>query len=334
MATAAPGMTHGSYCDKRQEEAAQRRFREVHFHRFVLGSRSNVHGACLLRSQLPVRLPRPHTMQLRYDHPPPGVGYRRLSVPDWSEDIDHATYGRMVLEHRRSAMAEIKDECEKTARCILMSKDVVRTHVAVATQSGLLFFVAGFGYWNVLDIDLKLKNESCVGVKVFEAMVDNTEDVEAALADSQGDTSFETTAEARVRQKEGPVQRAIGLPVTVIALTTYVKNMDGKKADGSSAGTYRLYALGAESLPAVSQEFIDKHAINAQEAKIGPKQSTRESSVDTARAKSGPADDSPTNNIAASIATVEAARSKSLPSQLEPGASETTGIVDSSDAAS
>ncbi|KAJ1645840.1 hypothetical protein LPJ64_002595, partial [Coemansia asiatica] len=231
----------GGHFTKSPEETTQSRFREVHFHRFVLGSRSNVHGACLLRSRLPVRLPRPHTMQLRYDHPPPGVGYRRLTVPEWSEDIDQATFERMVLEHRRLALAHINDECEKTAKCIKANKDVTRTHVAVATQSGLLFFVAGFGYWNVLDIDLKLKNESCVGVKAFETMVDRDgeDEDDPVLQETQEKLAgSENSADTSDKQKEGPSQRAKGLPVTVIALTTYVKgSADGKKPDNSSSSS-------------------------------------------------------------------------------------------------
>ncbi|KAJ1816986.1 hypothetical protein LPJ56_002188, partial [Coemansia sp. RSA 2599] len=351
-ASAGPGAAQSGHYAKGPEEASQRRFREVHYHRFVLGSRSNVHGACLLRSRLPVRLPRPHTMQLRYDHPPPGVGYRRLAVPDWGVDIDQATYERMVLEHRRSALAQIGDECEKTAKCIAANKDVVRAHVAVATQSGLLFFVAGFGYWNVLDIDLKLKNESCVGVKVFETMVD---EAEAEAEDKDADSSEEAQAgsgtEADAETKDRPVadehehehepaQRAKGLPVMVIALTTYVKGpaADGKKPDGGGAGTYRLYALGAESLPAVPQDFIDKHAIKTAGVKIGPKQSAKGGTAagTASRAKSGPADNSPTNSdMAASLAAVDIARSKSLPSQLEPGSLQAAslGLSSGSDAA-
>ncbi|KAJ2798985.1 hypothetical protein H4R20_004617, partial [Coemansia guatemalensis] len=90
--------------ERRGTEQSARRFREVHYHRFPLGARSNIHGTCLLRSQLPVRLPRPHTMQQIYGHPPPGVGYRRGAA---------ATAGSSAAEQAaqmRAVAAEIRDE--------------------------------------------------------------------------------------------------------------------------------------------------------------------------------------------------------------------------------
>ncbi|KAJ2375123.1 hypothetical protein IW150_002723, partial [Coemansia sp. RSA 2607] len=220
------------------QHTTQRRFREIHFHRFVLGTRSNVHGACLLRSRLPVRLPRPHTMQQRYDHPPPGVGYRRLGGRAGGTDTEADTASDAGTgagadataaateaareQQRQAAVAAIRDECARTAQCMAQGKDAARTHVIVATQRGLLFFVAGFGYWNVLDVDLRLRGEACVGVKAFEAATPGA-----------------------------------ALPVLVVALTTYVKGA------GDGGGTYRLYALGAESLAPVSQAFLAQHALDS-----------------------------------------------------------------------
>ncbi|KAJ2783356.1 hypothetical protein GGI15_002618 [Coemansia interrupta] len=229
MHTTAPHMAQGT-----AHSSTQRRFREMHFHRFVLGTRSNMHGACLLRSRLPVRLPRPHTMQQRYDHPPPGVGYRRVggrpADPDSEADADSASEpaaergadAAQREQQRLAAAAAIRDECARTARCIAQGKDSARTHVVVATQTGLLFFVAGFGYWNVLDVDLRLRGEACVGVKAFEA--------------------------------EPP---GAPLPVLVVALTTYVKGA------GDGCGRYRLYALGAESLAPVPQDFLALHGLDS-----------------------------------------------------------------------
>ncbi|KAJ2746661.1 hypothetical protein GGI20_001162 [Coemansia sp. BCRC 34301] len=223
----------------KRAEAPMRRFREMHYHRFQLGTRSNIHGTCLMRSHLPVRLPRPHTMQLIYKHPPPGVGMRRLALPEGHEAKDQASYARQVTEHEQAALGEIGLERARTTQWLKGNKAIARTHVVVATQSGLQFFVAGFGYWNVLDIDLNLTNESCVGVKAFEMW--------AEKGTPQGGEGVEQMAE---------------LPVLIVALTTYVKRpSEIKNRATDELGAYRLYALGADSLPPLSQEFVDRHGL-------------------------------------------------------------------------
>ncbi|KAJ2885974.1 hypothetical protein H4R27_001026 [Coemansia aciculifera] len=250
----------------KRAEAPMRRFREMHYHRFQLGTRSNIHGACLMRSLLPVRLPRPHTMQMIYTHPPPGVGFQRLSLPQEQEAKDQASYMRMAGEHEQAVMGEIAEERERTAQWLSSNKAIARTHVVVATQSGLQFFVAGFGYWNILDIDLKLTSESCVGVKAFEMWAGVTAEAEASATSAQnageepkGDDSEEEPVSAESEQMAE-------LPVLIIALTTYVKRpSEIKNRTTDELGMYRLYALGAESLPALSQEFVDKHALTTQE---------------------------------------------------------------------
>ncbi|KAJ2020908.1 hypothetical protein GGI14_000504 [Coemansia sp. S680] len=245
----------------KRAEAPMRRFREMHYHRFQLGSRSNIHGACLMRSLLPVRLPRPHTMQMIYTHPPPGVGFQRLGLPQGQEAKDQASYMRMATEHEEAVMGEIAEERERTAQWLGSNKAIARTHVVVATQSGLQFFVAGFGYWNILDIDLKLSSESCVGVKAFEMWAASpppppppqNEDEEP-----KGNDSEERPTEAESRQMAE-------LPVLIIALTTYVKRpSEVRNRTTDELGMYRLYALGADSLPPLSQEFVDKHAVTAR----------------------------------------------------------------------
>ncbi|KAJ1890990.1 hypothetical protein LPJ71_007796, partial [Coemansia sp. S17] len=246
----------------KRAEAPMRRFREMHYHRFQLGSRSNIHGACLMRSLLPMRLPRPHTMQMIYTHPPPGVGFQRLGLPQGQEAKDQASYMRMATEHEEAVMGEIAEERERTAQWLDSNKAIARTHVVVATQSGLQFFVAGFGYWNILDIDLKLSSESCVGVKAFEMWAATSpppppppqnEDEEP-----KGDASEERPAEAESGQMAE-------LPVLIIALTTYVKRpSEVRNRTTDELGMYRLYALGADSLPPLSQEFVDKHAVTTR----------------------------------------------------------------------
>ncbi|KAJ2481396.1 hypothetical protein EV174_003489 [Coemansia sp. RSA 2320] len=220
-------------------EAAMRRFREMHYLRFRLGTRSNIHGACLLRSQLPVRLPRPHTMQLIYEYPPPGVGFRRFSASAWQEEArDQASFGQLASEHEAAVRAQIVSERARTAQWLRSNKAAARTHAVVATQSGLHFFVAGFGYWNILDINLNLVSESCVGVKAFETW---------ATIEEEGENDGKEAA----------------LPVLIIALTTYVKQRpsEAKGRGSDTLGSYRLYALGADSLAPLSQEFVDKHAL-------------------------------------------------------------------------
>ncbi|KAJ2253850.1 hypothetical protein GGI13_002472 [Coemansia sp. RSA 455] len=241
----------------KRAEAPMRRFREMHYHRFQLGSRSNIHGACLMRSLLPVRLPRPHTMQMIYTHPPPGVGFQRLGLPQGQEAKDQASYMRMATEHEEAVMGEIAEERERTAQWLGSNKAIARTHVVVATQSGLQFFVAGFGYWNILDIDLKLSSESCVGVKAFEMWASPSPPplVQNADEEPKGDASEERPAEAESGQMAE-------LPVLIIALTTYVKRpSEVRNRTTDELGMYRLYALGADSLPPLSQEFVDKHAV-------------------------------------------------------------------------
>ncbi|KAJ2314557.1 hypothetical protein H4S01_001177 [Coemansia sp. RSA 2610] len=236
--------------DDARPAASVRRFREVHYHRFQLGTRSNIHGTCLLRSHLPVRLPRPHAMHLIYPHPPPGVGYRRGVLPPWQEAQDQAAFARIALEHARATVREIKDERRRVAQWLATQRAIARTHVVVATQSRLLFFVAGFGYWNVLDIDLCLQNEACVGVKAFEVHIAEPEPLRAEPDGHEDDPET-------IDQHQ--------LPVMVIALTTYVKRA-GETNNGvvDESGSYRLYALGAESLPPLSSDFIEKHALRAE----------------------------------------------------------------------
>ncbi|KAJ2331826.1 hypothetical protein GGI00_003082, partial [Coemansia sp. RSA 2681] len=236
----------GRSTTSKRAEAPMRRFREMHYHRFQLGTRSNIHGACLLRSHLPVRLPRPHTMQMIYRHPPPKVGFRRLELPQGHEARDQASYARLVSEHEQAVMGEIAEERARTAQWLGSNMAIARTHVVVATQSGLQFFVAGFGYWNVLDMNLNLTSESCVGVKAFEMWA------ASALQKSADDKQDEQMAE---------------LPVLIVALTTYVKRPNEiRNRTTDELGSYRLYALGADSLPPLSQEFVDRHALRPQES--------------------------------------------------------------------
>ncbi|KAJ2443564.1 hypothetical protein GGF42_006584 [Coemansia sp. RSA 2424] len=236
----------GRSTTSKRAEAPMRRFREMHYHRFQLGTRSNIHGACLLRSHLPVRLPRPHTMQMIYRHPPPKVGFRRLELPQEHEARDQASYARLVSEHEQAVMGEIAEERARTAQWLGSNRAIARTHVVVATQSGLQFFVAGFGYWNVLDMNLNLTSESCVGVKAFEMWA------ASAPQKSADDKQDEQMAE---------------LPVLIVALTTYVKRPNEiRNRATDELGSYRLYALGADSLPPLSQEFVDRHALRPQES--------------------------------------------------------------------
>ncbi|KAJ2388612.1 hypothetical protein GGI23_006020, partial [Coemansia sp. RSA 2559] len=233
------------------ENVSVRRFREVHYHRFKLGTRSNVHGTCVLRSHLPIRLPRPHTMQQIYNGPPPGVGYSRLVLPQWHEARDHASLVRLLAEHERSAIRDINQERATTAKWLDSKKAIARTHVVVATQSNLLFFIAGFGYWNVLDINLNLINESCAGVKAFEMQTRSS--------------GYKATRSSEGHEGDSGDLLAIDqsqLPALVVALTTYVKQ-PSEKREGlvDESGSYRLYALGADSLPPIPQSFVDNHAL-------------------------------------------------------------------------
>ncbi|KAJ2760267.1 hypothetical protein IWQ57_006349, partial [Coemansia nantahalensis] len=180
-------------------EAPERRFREIHYHRFPLGVRSNIHGTCLLRSHLPVRLPRPHTMQHIYRHPPPGVGHRRGTPPPPAA----AARDPAVLEHWQGVVRDINDERRRVAQWLASERATARTHAVVATQSGLQFFIAGFGYWNVLDLDLGLPNEACAGVKAFEVPAPPGPQ---CAPESQGD-------EAAIESHQ--------LPQLIVALTTY-----------------------------------------------------------------------------------------------------------------
>ncbi|KAJ1990096.1 hypothetical protein GGI25_004019 [Coemansia spiralis] len=238
--------------EKKAEDVSVRRFREVHYHRFKLGTRSNIHGTCVLRSHLPVRLPRPHELQLIYDHPPPGVGYRRMVPPNLHEAKSQESYMHILAEHRQSVIKTINEERAQAAKWLESKKAVARTHVVVATQSALLFFIAGFGYWNVLDIKLNLSNESCAGVKAFEMRIrpdrgkreNSKEQAENTQADS-----------ADIDQSQ--------LPVLIVALTTYVKQpSETREGNVDESGSYRLYALGADSLPSIPQSFVDRHALN------------------------------------------------------------------------
>ncbi|KAJ2795771.1 hypothetical protein H4S07_006398, partial [Coemansia furcata] len=243
----------------KRAEAPMRRFREMHYHRFQLGTRSNIHGTCLMRSVLPVRLPRPHTMQMIYTHPPPGVGFRRLGLAQGQETKDQATYARMATEHDQAVMDEIAEERARTATWLGSNKAIARTHVVVATQSGLQFFVAGFGYWNILDIDLKLTGESCVGVKAFEMWAETAPPQNADPVGAKDDDGEERPGEAEDEQMAA-------LPVLIIALTTYVKRpSEIRNRTTDERGLYRLYALGADSLPPLSQEFVDKHGLATPE---------------------------------------------------------------------
>ncbi|KAJ2849714.1 hypothetical protein IWW36_002441 [Coemansia brasiliensis] len=261
---------------------AARRFREVHYHRYPLGARSNIHGACLLRSCLPVRLPRPHTMQMIYTHPPPGVGHRRGMLPQWQEARDQGAFVRLAQEHASSAIRDIKDERRRVAQWLAEGRANVRTHVIVATQLGLLFFVAGFGYWNVLDINLGLKNEACVGVKAFEVCV--AKNAAEPETEDNGDSS------ESIDQHE--------LPVLIVALTTYVKRSnEAKNSEYDESGSYRLYALGADSLPPLSSEFIEKHALR------------KDGSNDAAE----PGHNAARQQIASAAAAAAAARASSQP---------------------
>ncbi|KAI8324947.1 hypothetical protein GQ54DRAFT_295779 [Martensiomyces pterosporus] len=257
-------MTHGNPMQEKPTDAPARRFREIHYHRFPLGTRSNIHGTCLLRSHLPVRLPRPHTMQLIYDHPPPGVGYRRAAMPQWQEARDQASFTRQLLEHERSVIREIKEERVRAAAWLDSKKALARTHVVIATQTGLQFFIAGFGYWNIMDIDLHLSNEACVGVKAFEVWTEGGahEREDSTLADGEH-------SQAGVGEDDPAGLQSPPLPTLVVALTTYVKGSfsanDPKEPAIDEAGVYRLYALGADSLPPIPQDFIDKHALKHEE---------------------------------------------------------------------
>ncbi|KAJ2161585.1 hypothetical protein GGF46_001355 [Coemansia sp. RSA 552] len=193
-------------------DASVRRFREAHYHRFRLGTRSNIHGTCVLRSRLPVRLPRPHSMQQLYKHAPPGVGPARES----------------------SDSAAIDDERRRVGQWLAAGRGDPRTHVVVAMQTGLLFVVAGFGYWNMLDIDLHLSNEACVGVKAFEV----------------------------------PGGDGEALPAVVVALTTYVKR-SSETRETDESGSYCLYALGAESLPPLAEGKVEA---GADDPESGPEE--------------------------------------------------------------
>ncbi|KAJ2511435.1 hypothetical protein H4217_007387 [Coemansia sp. RSA 1939] len=247
--------TQGRGQAKNSEELSVRRFREVHYHRFKLGTRSNVHGTCVLRSQLPVRLPRPHAMQQIYNHPPPGVGYRRLVVPQWHDAMDHGSLLRVLSEHKASVVQEINDERATAARWLESERATSRAHVVVATQSNLLFFISGFGYWNVLDINLNLPNESCAGVKAFEMWTQPNDD--------GANRSFQKNEDAAGDDLPSIDQHK--LPTLIIALTTYVKQ-PSEKREGvvDESGSYRLYALGADSLPPLPQSFVEKHALEAR----------------------------------------------------------------------
>ncbi|KAJ2412454.1 hypothetical protein GGF47_006083, partial [Coemansia sp. RSA 2524] len=186
-----------------------------------------------------------------YTHPPPGIGHRRGVLPQWQEAPDQATFARVAQEHTRTVIREINDERRRVAQWLAAHRAIARTHVIVATQSGFHFFVAGFGYWNVLDIDLCLQNESCVGVKAFEVGVSG--DATPEQADDDDTESIDQTQ----------------LPVLIIALTTYVKRSNETKNDVvDESGSYRLYALGADSLPPLTPEFIEKHALRTDQAPI------------------------------------------------------------------
>ncbi|KAJ2666887.1 hypothetical protein IW148_000615 [Coemansia sp. RSA 1199] len=273
----------------KDNEASVRRFREVHYHRFRLGTRSNIHGSCLLRSHLPVRLPRPHTMQMIYTHPPPGIGHRRGVLPQWQEAPDQATFARVAQEHTRTVIREINDERRRVAQWLAANRAIARTHVIVATQSGFHFFVAGFGYWNVLDIDLCLQNESCVGVKAFEVGVAQNN------APEQEDDDTESIDQTQ-------------LPVLIIALTTYVKrSSEAKNGVVDESGSYRLYALGADSLPPLTPEFIEKHALRTDQAPIDKEPNDKEPK------EKKPADSAVSDDLADLQTNTLAQRANTLP---------------------
>ncbi|KAJ2435518.1 hypothetical protein GGF42_009038, partial [Coemansia sp. RSA 2424] len=95
-------------------------------------------------------------------------------------------------------------------------------------------------------MNLNLTSESCVGVKAFEMWA------ASALQKSADDKQDEQMAE---------------LPVLIVALTTYVKRPNEiRNRTTDELGSYRLYALGADSLPPLSQEFVDRHALRPQES--------------------------------------------------------------------
>ncbi|KAJ2688523.1 hypothetical protein IWW39_002143 [Coemansia spiralis] len=301
----------------KRAEAPMRRFREMHYHRFQLGTRSNIHGTCLMRSALPVRLPRPHAMQMIYQHPPPGVGFLRMGLPLGQEAKDQAAYMHMAAEHDRAVLSEIAEERARTAQWLASSKAIARTHVVVATQSGLQFFVAGFGYWNILDVDLKLTSESCVGVKAFEMWAEAPQTPQSAdSAGSEDESKGEGGEEKRPPPPEAEGEPMAALPVLIIALTTYVKRpSEIKNRATDELGRYRLYALGADSLPALSQEFVDKHALAVQEGSSEGSTSSRSESMSPphhalgvaptdagAQAGSPPADAAPASQADASVA--------------------------------
>ncbi|KAJ1664517.1 hypothetical protein IW140_000519 [Coemansia sp. RSA 1813] len=315
--------------DKSSEDVSVRRFREVHYHRFKLGTRSNVHGTCVLRSHLPVRLPRPHTMQQIYNDPPPGVGYRRLILPQWHEARDRASLLRLLADHERSVIGEINQERATTAKWLESKKAIARTHVVVATQSNLLFFVAGFGYWNVLDINLNLINESCAGVKAFEMPLHRNGD--KAKGSPKGHEK-DTDDLLNIDQDQL-------LPALVVALTTYVKQ-PSEKREGviDESGSYRLYALGADSLPPIPQEFVDMHALvtssakskeegNAVSRKDPPSAKAYEYKIDVseARSNSQPVDMASRTGPSLGISGATLKRSASVP--------QTASSVDASSAA-
>ncbi|KAJ2781684.1 hypothetical protein H4R18_002737 [Coemansia javaensis] len=237
---------------------AERRFREIHYHRFPLGVRSNVHGTCMLRSHLPVRLPRPHTMQMIYRYPPPGIGHRRGTPEHWTALRGTPGAAQAALDLCHAAVREIRDERRRVAHWLATGRAIARTHVVVATQTGLQFFVAGFGYWNVLDVDLELKNEACVGVKAFEVRYPHAP-ATTPEADADADAaSDEADPECGAENHQ--------LPVLIIALTTYVKQpaAAGPGLPAEEQGTYRLYALGQTSLPPLPRDFVERHALAKQ----------------------------------------------------------------------
>ncbi|KAJ1735610.1 hypothetical protein LPJ61_000448 [Coemansia biformis] len=248
----APGQNRPA--ERAPPEPSARRFREIHHHRFPLGVRSNIHGTCLLRSHLPVRIPRPHTMQTIHTHPPPGVGYRRF-MPPQSPDAR----GPTVQPHQpwQEVVREINDERRRVASWLDNHRAIARTHVVVATQSGLQFFVAGFGFWSVLDVDLGLRNEACVGIKAFEvsSAPSQNADAAAATAAEQGEGEGQGYA-ASIEQHR--------LPLLITALTTYVKQpSEARRGTADESGTYRLYAFGHASLPPLPQAFVDRHALGS-----------------------------------------------------------------------
>ncbi|KAJ2695539.1 hypothetical protein H4R19_005838, partial [Coemansia spiralis] len=276
---APPGQSKGGG-ERVATEASGRRFREIHYHRFPLGVRSNLHGTCLLRSHLPVRLPRPHTMQLIYRHPPPGVGYRRGTPPtDAAAARDPA-----ALEHWQGVLREIDDERRRVAEWLTSQRAIARTHVVVATQSGLQFFVAGFGYWNVVDIDLGLHNEACVGVKAFEVC---------------GGPSLQHSKDGQ----DQPAEEQHQVPALIIALTTYVKQpIEAQTGATEETGTYRLYALGHTALPPLPQEFVAKHALSNQPVAVSTPPAARPDTPSPSPSPPGASPELPTGGAAAEAA--------------------------------